>query len=431
MTSNFIVDKSYILIDEINDVDEYKFKDFVDNETQYDDELDDDYNNREKLVNYWSNIEQYEQKSKLWLQQRSNYLGGSEAGAVLNCNHYQSSYHIIWGKLETIPFNGFKATYHGNKYEDTAAMLYEILFNVKIDEFGFLPSRKISFLGASPDGIVSTKKFNGINLTNNIGTLIEIKCPPNRKINMNSKAELFDIIPEYYYAQVQQQMFCCELNKTDFVQIKVIEYKNKECFIKDTNEKCKFKTRDNKFKGAVIQILPIEKFKGKDLTFPSSNDTQNIYKYSKFIHQPRLDMTFEEIKQWIIDVRKQNIPDIEDEDIKKHYIIREGYVYHRVFWYKIDHGRIKRINYSDEWITKHMKQYEYCWNCIEFFRKEENERFKNIFCQTARKINNEEFRKSTDKIDDDQERMDYVIKSLMNNDEEEIKNIINEFDLDI
>ena len=44
---------------------------------------------------------------------------------------------------------------------------------------------------------------------------------------MNPNADMFDVIPEYYYAQIQQQMETCDLDFTDFYQIKVEEYINR------------------------------------------------------------------------------------------------------------------------------------------------------------------------------------------------------------
>lgn len=421
--SNCIVNRNYILVDGINDTDEYKINDFADNEKQYDDEIDEESKKREELLNYWKSLEQFEQKSIEWLKQRSQYIGGSEAGAVLGVNHYEPQYKVIWKKLETIPFGDFSAVYHGNKYEDVAVMIYEWIYNVKVDEYGFLPHRTIKFLGASPDGITSSLKLDGIHKSNKNGTMIEIKCPTSRKINMNINAKDFDIIPEYYYAQIQQQMETCDLNFTDFWQIKVEEYMNKEEFIKDTSDSCPFKSKKGEFKGAVIQILPIKEFSGIDLSMPDRKLKQKIYAHAKFIHQPRLNMSFEEIRQWIIDTRNGKYDDIQNEEVIKHYKIRSDYAFHSVKWWKVVNGRCKRFSRNKKWIEDNMPIYNKIWNYITFFRK--NEEAKNMFIQICHIINDENktWRKSNEQLTKENNIMLDIANKLMNGNENDILEI--------
>lgn len=421
--SNCIVDKKYILIDGVNDTDDYKLTDFADNDNQFDDIIDDDSKKREELLDYWKSLEQYEQKSMDWLKQRSQYLGGSEAGAVLGVNHYEPQYKIIWKKLETIPFGDFTAVYHGNKYEDVAIMVYEWIFNIKVDEYGFLPHRTIKWMGASPDGITSSFKLDGIHKSNNNGIMIEIKCPTSRKINMNINANDFDIIPEYYYAQIQQQMETCDLNFTDFWQIKVEEYMNKEDFINDTSDYCPFKSKKGEFKGAVIQILPIKEFKGIDLSMPDRKLKQKIYAHAKFLHQPRLNMSFEEIRQWIIDTRNGKYDDIQNENVLKHYKIRDDYCFHCVKWWKVVNGRCKRFKRNKDWINSNMKTYEKIWNYISFFRSHDDE--KNMFIQICHIVNDDDkkWRKSFEQLTNENNIMLDVADKLIKGDENDIKDI--------
>lgn len=427
--STCIVDPKYILIDGVNDGEVYGISDFADNEIQFDDKLDNDYQRREELLHYWGNIEQYEQKSKLWLQQRSQFIGGSEAGAALGVNHYEPPYKVIWKKLETIPFTDFTAVYHGNKYEDVSNMVYEWIYNVKIGEYGFLPHRSINILGASPDGITTNKKHDGIHITNKNGIMIEIKMPTSRKINMNPNADMFDIIPKYYYAQIQQQMEVCDFEYTDFCQFKIVEYGSFKEFRDDTSDDCYFKTRDGKFKGAVIQILPIKDFQNDELTMPDKKLKQKVYAHAKFIHQPRINMTVNEIKQWVLDVRSQNLPSIQNEEIMKHYKIKDGYFFNCVKWYKVDHGRIKRFKRNREWIKNNMEKYEDLWKKVEFFRNENNQGLKTIFCKICNMIEREVFFKNAKVNEENQQRMEKVINILMSGNQEQIDDISNTYDV--
>lgn len=419
--SECIVNKNYILIDGVNDGDKYGISDFADNENQYDDVISDENKKKDELLMYWKNLPQYPQKSKAWLEQRSQYIGGSDAGAALGYNKYEPKYKFIWKKLETIPFNDFTAVYHGNKYEDVVNMIYEWIYNVKVNEYGFLTHRTIDILGASPDSITSQYKLDGIHNSNLERVMIEIKCPTSRKINMDPNADLFDVIPIYYYCQVQQQMEVCDLEYCDFFQLKINEYQNFKEFKTDTSDKCYFKSKDGKFKGAVIQILPIKDFQGDDLKLPNKQLKQKIYAHAKFIHQPKLNMSCDEIKKWILDVKNQNIPDVQNEELLNHYKIRDGFFFNCVKFWKCENGRCKRIKRSREWINEHMDKYYDIWNTVLFFR--EHEELSKLYCDICRIIDNEVFIKTPNINAKNQERMEKVIKVLMGGNEDEIEKI--------
>ena len=75
-----------------------------------------------------------------------------------------------------------------------------------------------------------------------------------------------EICPYYYYCQVQQQLECCDLDKCDFWQCNIKEYKNREEYLLDTNFKTVFSEGpegkviniDNSLaRGCLLQFLPI------------------------------------------------------------------------------------------------------------------------------------------------------------------------------
>ncbi len=424
MKSNCIVNANYILIDEVNATDIYTITDYADSINQCDDEISESNKVIDEQLKYWKQLPQYPQKSKEWLNQRSMYIGGSESGAALGVNHYEPVYKFIWKKLETIPFTDFTAVYHGNKYEDVVIMIYEWIYNIKVDEYGFLTHKTNKILGASPDGITSNYKLDGVHNSNLERVMLEIKCPTSRKINMDVNASLMDIIPEYYYYQVQQQMEVCELEHCDFFQLKINEYGNYNEFKTDTSKECVFKSKDGKFKGAVIQLLPINVFRGITLTNPNKRLKQKIYAHAKFIHQPKLNMSAEEIKQWIIDVRNGNSPDISNDEVLKHYQIKDGYFFHCVKYWKAEYGRCKRISRDHLWMSKHGEEYEYVWSIVEFFR--DNEELKDIYCAVCKSLEfSTGFYKTADINKRNQQTMDNIIKKLMSNNRSEIEEIKN------
>jgi putative phage-type endonuclease len=197
--------------------------------------------------------------------------------------------------------------YHGKKFELIATLIYEYINNVKVVEFGALPSDKYEILGASPDGICSCQtldyKFSPL-----LGRMLEIKCTVQRKIYTEGKIA-GEICPFYYYCQVQQQLECCDLEKCDFWQCKITEYKDRTDYLSDeclntnhtngiddpnkkgysTFEKIEIDTKIKK--GVLLKFLPkiwIPEFDGDSIEWKS-----------KFIYPSNLLMTELEYDIWI------------------------------------------------------------------------------------------------------------------------------------
>ena len=195
------------------------------------------YNSAKKLIDKYSSPESVEiygkQKSKKWHEMRSKCICGSEAASALGKNHFQD---LTTFKLEKakymhtlIPsFQGNQATYHGERYEDIAVLAYLYDFNTK-----YAPKYKMTHhempsvvkedkhLSASPDGICVVWEM-GNGKWKPIGAhLVEIKCPPKRKLCKNEP-------PDHYYDQLEMQMFICEIDRVDFIDNKIVEHEVKD-----------------------------------------------------------------------------------------------------------------------------------------------------------------------------------------------------------
>lgn len=165
-------------------------------------------------INELKSIPMHEQRSDAWFKQRENKLTSSDAGTVLGLNPYQKPKEVLFKKCghDPKPFVGNIATRHGQKYEDEAIEKYCKLTGQKSYEFGLIAhedvhkSDEYPWLAGSPDGI-------SISLTdpNAKPILLEVKCPYKRKIVPGK-------IPEYYYPQVQLNMFICGLEVSDFIE---------------------------------------------------------------------------------------------------------------------------------------------------------------------------------------------------------------------
>jgi len=159
-------------------------------------------------------LPQHEQRSPEWFEQRKDKLTSSDAATVLGINPYQKPYEVLFKKcgLDLKPFVGNIATRHGQKYEDEAIKKYCKITGYKNYDFGLLCHRDIHlnedyyWLAGSPDGIVQDSSC-----PEKEPVLLEVKCPYRRKIKMG-------IIPEYYYPQVQFNLYITGLKTADFIE---------------------------------------------------------------------------------------------------------------------------------------------------------------------------------------------------------------------
>ena len=145
------------------------------------------------------------QRSPEWFQFRNDHITASALSKIVGMKMGRSLSQIISDKCGVkSPFLKNAAIMHGVIYEDVAVALYEQRNQTKVHDFGCVPHKEHSFLAASPDGISEQ------------GIALEIKCPKSRKIKEN--------IPDYYWTQVQLQMEVLELDRCDFLEVKLTDW---------------------------------------------------------------------------------------------------------------------------------------------------------------------------------------------------------------
>lgn len=255
------------------------------NEMFRDDEIDTVAQRRTEQVRKILSIEYPKQRSKEWFDIRNTRISASDGGLVFNKDKYKAQFNFIIDKIKGRPFEPNIYCHHGCKYESIATMLYEYYNNVKVAEVGFICHETIDFIGASPDGIISEYKKNGVNKTKYVGKLIEIKCPPKRKILSGVSVEQTCV---HYWIQMQLQLECCNLDECDFIQCDIKEYNSREDFINNTDDVLE--------KGCVIQLLPFDKLN----EINKIGYDQTIYAYSSYIYPPRIKMSNKEIDSWVL-----------------------------------------------------------------------------------------------------------------------------------
>jgi putative phage-type endonuclease len=307
---------------------------------------------------------QPEQRTKEWFDYRYNRITASDTATAIDCNPYESVESFICKKCDpNFPFLDNDFVFHGKKYEQIATSLYEHLYNSKVTEFGCVPSDKHKMLGASPDGI-SSKSTLDYKFNPKLGYMLEIKCPFVRPIT-NKGAIAGDICPYYYYCQVQQQLECCDLEYCDFIQCALVEYPDRETYLRDVDHKFiitedvdgrlmnEEKAPQVMNKGYVLQFLPKvfeKKFDGD----------KHIYK-GFWVYPPRLNMTQHQYDLWAlnsISTWQKDYPEI-----------AESHFFDRILYWKINNAHTVTIPRDKEWFAKVFPVLQDTWAKVCHYRE--------------------------------------------------------------
>ena len=183
---------------------------------------------------------QSEQCTPQWYVDRWNRLSGSNAWKAFGSQAQINS--LILEKCKPIETEKFQSVntesslHHGKRFEPVSTQYYEYAYGAKVGEFGCVPHKEHSFLGASPDGIVVNKDCP------RYGRMLEIKNVTTRKIN--------GIPKEDYWIQMQLQMEVCDLNECDFLETEIYTYPSLADFESDGTFQ---KSSNGKYKGVIAQ----------------------------------------------------------------------------------------------------------------------------------------------------------------------------------
>jgi hypothetical protein len=273
------------------------------------------------------------QKTKPWYEMRNCKITASEASSCLPkiediCSTYEKLFNVkikynpnqnlssydtkedyIINKCRTFyGENLFKDniyTLHGKKFEEISTRLYRKVYNTQVLEFGLLPHSRLSWLGASPDGITPQ------------GIMLEIKNPN----------KMYIIPSMTYFTQMQIQMETANLDECDFLV----------CDVKNIDTEQEFIDRIiNESPNLTIDNLNIpnscKQYKGILLNKVTESDNSNF----KYIYPPDSLDTITDFLNWknntILEYQQQGI-----QVIPNYYIIQE--------WSVI------RINRNREWFN--------------------------------------------------------------------------------
>jgi putative phage-type endonuclease len=156
-------------------------------------------------------IELMEQGSDAWFNIRIGKVTASRVADVLakTKTGYSTTRDNYMAQLVCERLTGQKsesftnaAIQHGVETEAYARAAYEALYDVLVDEVGFVSHPTIEMAGASPHGLVGDDG------------LIEIKCP-NTATHIETL--LSESVPNKYFTQMQFQIACTGRKWCDFV----------------------------------------------------------------------------------------------------------------------------------------------------------------------------------------------------------------------
>jgi len=314
-------------------------------------------------------IESPEQRTIPWFAQRNKSITASDCGCVLGENHHEAQYKFVIKKVFGSDFKTNAACYHGKKFENVVTLMYELINDVIVDEFGLLGHPKYDFLAASPDGICTPYCRDKITPSPLVGRMIEIKCPAQRKILYSGDIK-GEICPDYYWCQVQLQLECCDLEECDFVQCNIEEYKNRQDFLNDTNSSCEYKSQKCGLeRGVVIELMPTKLDEPEYYEYSVRRDTkdgpvydkffgiknESIYDKASFLYQPKLDMSLKELDEWIM-------TELDNLNSKPNLKLN------RIIYWRFIERNSTLIKRDKIWFNKNIETMRKIWSYVEILR---------------------------------------------------------------
>jgi putative phage-type endonuclease len=278
----------------------------------------------ENQLNILRSKPQPDQRTDAWYKFRHNLITASnaykafESQSVINQLIYEKCQPLKTqdDSVKNTMVNVNTTLHWGQKYEPLSVLIYEHLYDTKVEDFGCIQHDTYSFLGASPDGI-NVKPGN-----ERYGRMLEIKNIVNREITGIPKKE--------YWVQTQLQMEVCNLDECDFLETKFTEYENSTEFFNDGQEK----TLKGEFKGVIMYF--------------HTPDLKPFYLYKP------LDITdYEEINYW------------EEEMVDKYQSPEFNMVWVKNCYWKLEKMSCVLVLRNKKWFQDNITQLEKVWRTIE------------------------------------------------------------------
>jgi putative phage-type endonuclease len=158
------------------------------------------------------------QRTTEWYEARKTRLTASDLDEAIKPSNDRLAMKKAGILEDTTNYNTLPPLKWGTMFEAMAIRSYsQERDDITVHEFGLIKHPLLENFGASPDGI------------NDLGIMIEIKCPYSRTIVDNS-------IPNKYYKQIQGQLAVCELEECDYVECDFQTYEDIPQYIQDNKD---------------------------------------------------------------------------------------------------------------------------------------------------------------------------------------------------
>ena len=217
--------------------------------------------------------------------------------------------------------NTQSATHWGQKYEQVTTMIYESMFpgNHVDTEFGCIQHPEHAFLGASPDGIVTSGP--------RVGHMVEIKNTVSRVIA--------DTPIMSHWVQCQVQMETCNLDYCDYIQTSIAEI----------DEATFYEEKDQ-------GVGTVGSYKGLILHLISHTEGGADYKY---LYTPlNLPMTRASVTKWI----------------QTHSAVyRSNYILFQAIYWRLREVSCVVIPRNRDWFQAALPMFKSAWETIEHERE--------------------------------------------------------------
>ena len=291
----------------------------------------------EQKIQHLREIPQPVQRTPEWYQFRWNLITASNAWKAFES---QSTINqLIYEKCqplkdfsepdEEVKMVNTNTTLHwGQKYEPLSVMMYEHMYNSKVEDFGCIQHPVYKFIGASPDGIIIQSN------TGRYGRMLEIKNIVNREINGIPKKE--------YWVQMQLQMEVCDLDECDFLETKFVEYPDYQSYREDSSLAS--------FNGEEFNSYVTTKggsYKGIVIHFHTSEGTPH------YAYMPLHLWTPCDVSSW------------EESTLEKYQSEPYKYTFLKFIYWKLEKLSCVLVLRNKDWFKNNVGQLEKVWKIIE------------------------------------------------------------------
>jgi putative phage-type endonuclease len=293
----------------------------------------------EEKIQRLRDIPQPVQRTPEWYKFRWNLITASNAWKAFETQNTINQ--LIYEKCQSLKYantdsveeevkmvNTNTTLHWGQKYEPLSVMLYEHMYNSRIEDFGCIQHPVYKFIGASPDGIVIESD------TGRYGRMLEIKNIVNREINGIPKKE--------YWIQMQLQMEVCDLDECDFLETKFIEYPDYQSYKNDSSIAS--------FNGEEFNSFVTTKagsYKGIIVHF-HKKDGRPHYEY-----MPLKLWTPHDISSW------------EECIVSKYESEPYNYSFLKFIYWKLEKFSCVQVSRNRDWFKNNVRQLEKVWKTIE------------------------------------------------------------------